>query len=714
MVLDAQTDHPKVIAVAEERITGVKYAGGYEASLDAVLAAANLNLANADVIGVSTCCEPAENSIINIGHGEPTQLLPVGHHESHAALSFVGSGFDTALVAVLDGGGDVIEPMRTENWWEYGREQQSYYYASQDGGLQLLARDFDRPYDTGFGELYRALCYFLGWPGSRHASSVMALSAYGQRRKDWPPLFQIEADGITCPIRNSPMTPLDMIHQLGDTLGIDVGERRSRGAELLQIHKDLATFLQRELEEALILRIRGLLQGMHVDGVCLGGGVALNVLANGRVAMAIEEKVYVPPAPADDGQALGNALRVAWGKEHIPRFSMTTSQAAYLGPPRRLDSAAVSHSLTKTGNQGFAVFEYTSSAPIVAKCLASGSAVCVFQERSEYGPRALGSRSILGDPTRLDGRAFFNSLKGRDWFMPFAPTVLVPDAEALERWLGSLIESPFMSFAIPATDAEIWRDAQCVVSHDGTARVQTLSSDSNSFIGQVVENFSGLQGIPMVLNTSFNGGGAPIVETVDDAINTFAELAVNLLALGRFLVVKSLSPELIDAGVMPATFPLEAYLVRQGTHTPLGLTNLRSRECIRSVQRATGAVVFVRSELPLYGPYLDWLREGRKVTTIRFRRGGVELPSFSELPLFETADYGVGDRSTPTAIVRIERLRYQIFGELTEDDAKRDGFESLAHLHTDLKKIYPALGNEDWVTIYDIGLLSDASSSASN
>lgn len=376
-----------------------------------------------------------------------------------------------------------------------------------------------------------------------------------------------------------------------------------------------------------------------------------------------------------------------------------------------MDSAAVSSALHASDRTSYAVFEYTDPVPVVAHCLASGSAVCVFQERGEHGPRALGARSILADPTRVDGRAYFNSLKQRDWFMPFAPALLVRNESAsdVSKALSHAVPaSPFMSFAIQLPEADTASaEVHSVLSDDGTARVQTVEAEDGTYLARVLEQFEHLTGVPMVLNTSFNSGGEPIVETVEGAIDTFSRLQVNLLALGRFVIAKSLSPELVAAGVMPDRFELEGFIVRDGHTLPLALHNLSSRECIRTVQAATETVVFVRSELPLYGPYLEWLREGRKVTTIRYRRNAVELPSFSQLPLFETEDFGVGDRSNPTAVVSIERMRYQIFGELTEDDARRDGFESLEHMRTDLSKIYSALTDSDWVTIYDIGLVED-------
>ena len=211
----------------------------------------------------------------------------------------------------------------------------------------------------------------------------------------------------------------------------------------------------------------------------------------------------------------------------------------------------------------------------------------------------------------------------------------------------------------------------------------------------------------MVLNTSFNEGGEPIVETVDDAFASFAGMPINIMAFGRILIVKSLSPELIDAGVIPKRFPIDGAIVRDGEKEVLALSNLPSRECIRKVQEHTGLIVFVRSELPLYKDFLERLRKGKKRSTIRYRKGAVEIPSFTLLPLYETLDYGVGDRSQPTAVVKITDIRYQIFGELTERDAITDGFSSLEEMRRELTEIYKDLQDDEWVTIYSIELTED-------
>lgn len=713
-LVDATKSEPHIVALAEERVTGEKYAGGYSQALAAICQSEELAIDEVTAIGSSTCCEPIENSIVGLPDDlgfTRGKLVPVGHHESHATMAFLGSGFDEALVVVSDGGGNVLDHHTGDEWWGHPREQLSYYVGNRRTGLALLDCDFTEPYEVGFGEFYRAVSYFLGWPGSRHASKVMALAAYGSRPSTWPSAFGSESGRLTSILKNEPQAPIDMIIDLGLRLGVDLGEPRAPGAEILEVHRNLAAYTQAQLEVEQTKRIRGLLRATGLKRVCLSGGIALNVVANGVIQEALKVPVYVASAPGDDGQALGNALSLWWKEARadckslpLKSFRLTSTSSASLGPTRKIDSAAVSAALGDSGHPDYTVFEYSSSAPVVAKALSRGATVCVFQERSEYGPRALGSRSILGDPRAEDGRALFNQLKNRDWFMPFAPAARFEDDEVASIWFSAPVASPFMSFAIKFSEDR--RDLiRAVVSNDGTGRVQSIAREDPSFIAEVVREFENITAVPMVLNTSFNRGGRPIAETIDDALSTFVSLPINILALGRFLVVKLLSPDLIEADVMPSAFVVEGYIVKNGSRKALGLLNLNSRECIRVVQQSTGTVVFVRSEIPLFGPYLEWLREGRKVTTIRYRKGAVELPKMSELPLYETEDYGVGDRTTPTATVRIKSFRYQIFGELTESDAIRDGFQSLGHMREDLAKIYPKLSDNEWVTIYDIGLV---------
>jgi carbamoyltransferase len=689
-----------ICALGEERVTGIKHAPGYERSLKALLATDTLDLADIDRIAVSTCCEPTSHALLGHPLSDDPRLMAVGHHLSHAAFAFHASGFDRALIAVMDGGGNVLAEEPDRQWWGQPREQHSYYLADRSG-IRLVDRDLSGPFDVGFGELYRAFTYFLGWHSSRHASRLMTLAAHSREGLKGE-IFDFTDDHLSIPLNNDPRDPIGMVLALGEELGIDFGEPRSPGEEILQIHADVAAFVQRQLEIALIRKLSALRLQYRFDHLCLSGGVALNVVANGRlVEERFVEEIYVPPAPADDGQCVGNAIVATMSSVHRGRsMPLATSAKAALGPQPRVDSAAVSDALHRTANRSFTIFENPQIPATVARFLDMGLAVIVFQGRSEFGPRALGQRSILADPRKLSLRSLINQVKQREWFMPFAPAVL---AERAYEWFEHDVPSPFMSFAArvrPDKRDEI----PAVVSEDGTARLQTLMPGEDSLIRQIVLEFERLTGIPLVLNTSFNHGGHPIVETVEQAIETFGGMAVNAMVLGRFIVVKKLFPGLATIGVLTPPQPIEMAVVQNGKWIALESKGRSARQIIRKVQELTGAVVFIRHDFPLYGPYLAWLREGRKVTTIRFRKRGVEIPTQDVLPLYETRDYGVGKRDRPAASVRVLSIRYQRFGELTERDAKLDGFKSLSEMLTAFREIYPNLGARDWVTIYGIRL----------
>ncbi|HUY52527.1 MAG TPA: carbamoyltransferase C-terminal domain-containing protein [Streptosporangiaceae bacterium] len=699
-----------IIAISEERVTGQKYAPGYSHALGSLLDSQKLTLDEFDEIGISTCCEAQALAVRDHELEGHSRLRPVNHYQSHAALAFYSSEFDRALVVVIDGGGNVLSDETSQpylnDWWTHPREQHSYYLATRRHGLELICRDFDEPYAVGMGEMYRAFTYFLGWPSSTNSSKTMALAGHGRRSAISAELFAYENERFRSHIKNNPPEPIEMITDLAHVLDVDFGEPRLPGGAILQIHKDVAAFIQDQCERALSERLDYFRRELGIDSLCISGGFALNVVVNGHLLAKFPGGVYVPSAPGDDGQCLGNVyVMLAEQKEQIRTMpTITKSSDVFLGAANAVDSKAVAHALADANHKSYIVFETTDFSDLIAQMLASGSVVCLYQPRAEFGPRALGARSILADPRRPDAVSRLNILKGREWFMPFAPTVL---RETMSDWFVPETDSPFMSFAVKATRRAV-RELPAIVNADESARVQTVGPDDRSPLRGILIRFAERTQVPVLLNTSFNQGGEPIVETVQQAIESFSSMPVNALGVGRFVVVKSLSPDLGDLPISATISDLDLEVYSSAGSPSVTVPNMRPHRRIRRLQELTDRVIFVRTELPLYGEYLEWLREGRKVTTIRLRKGAVEVPFSSVLPLFETADFGPGDRSRPTEYVRVSALRYHRFGELSPDDAKRDGFRSFQDMRAALTEIYPYIADDDWVTVYDISLIEES------
>lgn len=701
-------------AIAEERVTGRKWAEGYDAALKQALRQSwntligkqggkdrHIRLRDFDVVAASTCCESEQAGLHDHQLESQANIDTVNHHLSHASTAFFPSHFESALVCVIDGGGNTFDDESPERWWECRREQHSYYVGSGNS-LELIDRDFFEPRATGFGEIYRAFTYYLGWHSSRHAAKVMALAAYGNAGKVSKENFIDSKDGkLHIPISNDPNDPFGMVERLGKAAGIDFGEPRSPDAEILPLHRNIAAYVQESLEQALLQKMTWLSNKYNVKYLCLAGGFALNCVANGHLAHSgVFDKIYVPSMPGDDGQAIGNALWWSSRDQHktqhyIPAWQH--SKDVQLGPSYRIDSAKTISLLRKHKLENAIVFEENQLERATAELINSGSTVCVFRGRSEAGPRALGQRSIIGDPRGAETRALLNQLKKREWMQPFAPSIL---AEDVNKYFDIKIESPFMSFAIPVRAAKRKR-IPAVVHGDNTARVQTVGITEDSFLSKVLEHFKELSGIPLILNTSFNLRGQPIVEKPEDAVRTFSHMSVNTLVLERFLIVKNLFPDMARTSLVPKLAKIE-FTVVDGPRKESRRFNGRAREIIRWIQRNTGQVVFVRGDFPLYGEFREWLVEGKKVTTIRFRKGGVEIPNSVHLPLFTTKDFFLTRAKDKPLNVTIEAVKYQRFDQLTEEDARRDGFKSLIELRDTLKRIYPRMDSDDWVTVYSI------------
>jgi carbamoyltransferase len=428
---------------------------------------------------------------------DPGCVRWVPHHVAHAASATFASGFDPCSVLVLDGRG----------------ERASHLAARSVGGeLEILAAQ-QLPHSLGL--LYEELTAHLGFRRSSDEYKVMAMASYGEPEHLDEFRELVRADG-----RGG--------FSVGDVDLSAFAPALAPGAEFTPRHAALACTVQRRLEEVL-LDLAGWLHERTGDrDLVMAGGVALNCVANSRVWRdGPFERIWVQPAAGDSGTALGAALYVAHelGDEPAPMRS------AALG--RGWDDDALAARL-ETANVAFE--RPGDVADAVAEALADNQVVAWFQGRSEFGPRALGHRSLLADPRRHDNLEKLNDIKGREQFRPVAPMVLAE--RAAEIFDGGPIPSPFMLFTHRVRPG--WAERIPAVVHvDGTARIQTVDRHEEPLMARCLERFEERTGVPVVVNTSLNTAGRPMVDDPRDALECFGSSPVDLLAIGPYVVQRA-------------------------------------------------------------------------------------------------------------------------------------------------------------------------------
>lgn len=435
------------------------------------------------------------------------------HHMCHAASAFLVSPFEQAAVMVVDG----------------ASESHSTMMAFADRRrIQGLNRT---RLPHSLGQFYAAMTAYLGFKPDHDEYIVMGLAAYGEpryaetiRRHLLRPLpggnftlntalldFHLARVGIFVP---------ELVALLGPS--------RSPDGEVTQRHRDLAASVQLVLEEVLLDMARALRSMTKVDQLCLAGGVAYNCVANGRLwREAGFGELYIPPAAGDSGAAMGAALWHTFRRGAMIRRPVMTT--AYWGP--QFSEADCQAALQRAGLQSrrFADEELCDR---VAEELSNGRLVFWFQGRMEWGPRALGNRSLLADPRREDIRALINAkVKQRELFRPFAPSV---PAEEAGVYFDLPAPSPFMLVTVPVKPGAKGI-IPAVVHVDGSARVQTVDRRANPLFHRLLQAFARRTGVPVLLNTSFNVQ-EPIVCSPEEAIRCFQRTEVDWLVLGNLLV----------------------------------------------------------------------------------------------------------------------------------------------------------------------------------
>jgi carbamoyltransferase len=424
---------------------------------------------------------------------DPSKVRFVRHHVAHAASAHLASPFASSSVMVLDGRGEAASYLA------------GHYSA---GNLEVLKTQ-DLPHSLGLR--YEEVTEHLGFRRSSDEYKVMAMASYGR-----PAFLDAFADAIR---------PTGDGGFVAEHLELErFAPGLSRGEEWTQAHADLASSMQTQLERVLVELASWLQEQTGERDLTLAGGVALNCVANSRLWRDTSfERIWVQPAAGDAGTALGAALHLA----------------AELGDSvKPMATAALGREWTDSEleewlNRASVPYERPPSvAAAAADVLAADGVIAWFQGRSEYGPRALGHRSLLANPTDAGNLTRLNDIKGREQFRPVAPMVL---AERAQEIFDGPLPSPYMLFTHDVR--RDWRERIPAVVHvDGSARIQTVDRREEPLVAELLEAVEERVGVPVVVNTSLNTAGRPMVDDPRDALECFGSAPIDALAIGPFLV----------------------------------------------------------------------------------------------------------------------------------------------------------------------------------
>ncbi|PWG14129.1 carbamoyl transferase [Streptomyces sp. V2] len=524
--------------IEEERVRRVKYSVGvnslFNQSWRYCLDMVERKLADVDVI-------VADNTLLAPAYFPFRKRIHlINHHMAHAASAFYPSPFERAAILVVDGAGSLLEGKGVETLTTAIGDgtaitELSKVYGTNwsTDGLSALQVYQAGDSDHSLGYMYKAVSRAIGFVlyEDRHwylseDGKTMGLAPYGGPRycETFRKYVTLLPDGrFELHLKNGGL--LDFIEHALD--GYEGEERFARGA-------DLAYAAQDTLEEVLLHVARQLHADTGLTDLCLAGGVALNCVANGRILRETPfENVFVQPAAGDGGCAVGNAYYGyhVIGEQPRKEPARTAQRHAYLG--RSYSDAEIRTALDASG---LPYRKIEKPAETGAELLSGGALLGWFTGGSEFGPRALGHRSILADPRRAEMKDIINTrVKHREEFRPFAPAVL---REHASEYFDLDIESPYMLIVAPVRPDK-QQEVPAIVHVDGTARVQTVTRADNGRYRELIEHFHGLTGVPVVLNTSFNDRGAPIVETPEQALDFYGGSRLDHLIIEDYLVAHS-------------------------------------------------------------------------------------------------------------------------------------------------------------------------------
>ena len=465
------------------------------------------------------------------------------HHHAHAAAAFYGSGFDSAAALIVDGCGSMhnlpnddevpedrkFSFLETESIykceWPHTIDEVWKRYGG-NSGPRIDESNLDTDAAITTVKAYEAVSEWLGF-GPIEAGKTMGLAPYGRRDEKIPDLFMEETlrgdKNVFLPmyprtayIDSSRYKYLDNrsdIDENGNTLW------HKDKSKIRDVHKNMAWKIQNDTQEIMCKFIEKAVDMTGEKNIVISGGYGLNVIANTYYKERFPElNIYVDPICHDGGTAIGAAKYVTHQMDKEQTIEgKDPLNSLYLGPKHEYNFDYVDNYIKVNKLEDTVEITETTDAE-VAQLIKDRNIVSIFHGRSEAGPRALGNRSILYDPTDPNGKDFVNTVKGREWFRPFAASIL---KEHAKDWfdMKGLKETPYMMYALEVSDEHIG-EIPAVTHVDGTCRIQTVSKLDNPPYYALIKEFHKLTGVPLLFNTSFNLGGDPLVETFDDAMHT--------------------------------------------------------------------------------------------------------------------------------------------------------------------------------------------------
>lgn len=445
-----------------------------------------------------------------------THFIDTIHHEMHAACGFYNSGFETAACVIADGAGSFLN-MDGVNDTFY--EFETIFKASYPQNFEIVYKHLGTKAAIGCHEtqpgvfateypghtkMYEAVTEYCGFPAIE-AGKLMGLAPYGSPNPELPPFFSGEWGNRELIIPTYPNAA--RINTTRFPILADDVKQHKKG-EYTQIQKDMAYAIQEATENRMIQLIQKAYEETGETNIVVCGGYGLNCVANYKYWQAFPDlNIYCEPISHDGGTSIGGA-KYLWN-QLTDNTEPSTQASVYYGPQYNPD-------FYMDELDGYEVSD--TSYDDVAALIREGNIVTIFQGRSEGGPRALGNRSILFDPTVPNGKEIVNTVKRREWFRPFACSI---KKEAVHEWfdLAGREETPHMMYAVKCIDG-VEEKIPSVIHVDGTCRIQTVTPEQNEHYYNLIDAFEKVSEVPILFNTSFNLGGDPLVETIEDALKT--------------------------------------------------------------------------------------------------------------------------------------------------------------------------------------------------